>query len=57
VRPLRDLGHGFGRAFAACIVLMQRRKIPLTVLESLFLQATAASLILLPVQLPVQLPE
>jgi len=52
VRPLRDLGHGFGRAFAACIVLMQRRKIPLTVLESLFLQATAASLILLPLQLP-----
>ncbi len=31
---------------------MQRRKIPLTVLESLFLQDTAASLILLPVQLP-----
>jgi len=52
VRPLRDLGHGFGRAFAACIVLMRRRKIPLTVPESLFLQATAASLILLLLLLP-----
>ncbi|UUS14885.1 DMT family transporter [Stenotrophomonas sp. CD2] len=40
-------------AFAAYNVLMQRWKIPLSVLESLFLQATAASLILLPVQLLV----
>ncbi len=40
-------------AFAAYNVLMQRWKIPLTVLESLFLQATAASLILLPAQLLV----
>lgn len=40
-------------AFAAYNVLMQRWKIPLSVLESLFLQATAASLILLPLQLLV----
>jgi len=40
-------------AFAAYNVLMQRWKIPLSVLESLFQQATAASLILLPVQLLV----
>ncbi|MGF6417342.1 drug/metabolite transporter (DMT)-like permease [Stenotrophomonas sp. AN71] len=40
-------------AFAAYNVLMQRWKIPLSVLESLFLQATAASLILFPLQLLV----